>query len=83
MSSLQIKNCKVIVTCDQNDRVFERTNIYIRDGEIIYIGNEERKADETIECHALYCISGAGQHTSPSVPDIQPQSAQGAEHGVV
>ena len=54
MSSLQIKNCKVIVTCDQNDRVFERTNIYIRDGEIIYIGNEERKADETID--ATHCI---------------------------
>lgn len=42
MSSLFIKNASSIVTCDNNDRVHNNSNILIENGVITYIGKEEK-----------------------------------------
>ena len=38
MSTLLIKNARYIVSCDDTDRLYERSNLFIRDNAIEYIG---------------------------------------------
>lgn len=57
-NSLLIKNIKHLVTCDENDNLFENVNIYIENGEIIYIGNEEKVADQVIDATGMAVYPG-------------------------
>ena len=43
MSSLFIKNIGTMVTCDDDDNVFNDVNMLISDGEIRYIGKEQKE----------------------------------------
>lgn len=47
--SLLLKNITYLVTCDDDDNIFENINMYIENGEIKYIGNEMKPADEIID----------------------------------
>ena len=49
MSTLLIKNARYIVSCDDTDRLYERSNLFIRDNAIEYIGPELRQADQVID----------------------------------
>ncbi|MFU7516077.1 8-oxoguanine deaminase [Clostridium sp. HCS.1] len=48
-NSLFIKNIKALITCDENDNLFENVNLYIEDGVIKYIGNDAYEANEVID----------------------------------
>ena len=37
-NSILVKNIKYLVTCDDDDNIFENINMYIENGEIKYIG---------------------------------------------
>lgn len=56
MSHLLIKNAWRIITCNDEDEVLQDSNIYIEDGEIKYIGQEIKEADQTIDAtgHLVY-----------------------------
>ncbi|OOB77341.1 MAG: 8-oxoguanine deaminase [Epulopiscium sp. Nuni2H_MBin003] len=78
MTSLLIKNAEHIVSCDANDTVYGKTNLLIIDGEIVYIGQEEKTADEVID--ATGCIVYPGlinthhhlyQTFSRNLPQVQ------------
>lgn len=58
MSSLFIKNVSSIVTCDNNDRVHNNSNILIENGVITYIGKEEKNADKTIDALGCFVYPG-------------------------
>lgn len=58
MSSLLIKNCKAIVTCDGADRMLENANIYCVDGLIASIGPECPQADQVIDATGMLCYPG-------------------------
>ena len=54
MSSLLIRNAAHIVTCDNQDRVYDHADLLIRDGVIAAIGAVDQPADEVID--AAGCI---------------------------
>ena len=54
MSSLLIKHAAHIVTCDQEDTVYQNSDLLIEDGVITAIGRLDVSADETID--ASHCI---------------------------
>lgn len=56
--SILVKNIKNLVTCDENDNVFENVNLYIEDGVIKYIGKEDRNADEVIDASNMNVYPG-------------------------
>lgn len=58
MSSLLIKNIKSLVTCNDNDEVFEKANILCKNGLIEYIGTDCPKADEVIDATGMLCYPG-------------------------
>lgn len=58
MSSLFIKNASSIVTCDNNDRVHNNSNILIENGVITYIGKEEKNADRVIDASGCFVYPG-------------------------
>lgn len=58
MSSLFIKNTSSIVTCDNNDRVHNNSNILIENGVITYIGKEEKNADRVIDASGCFVYPG-------------------------
>ena len=43
--SIFLKNIKAIVTCDDNDTVYENQNVLLAGGEIKYIGGSDMGAD--------------------------------------
>ena len=50
MKTLLIKNIASLVSCDEQDRVYENVDLYAEDGVICAIGqNFEKPADETID----------------------------------
>lgn len=57
-NSLFIKNIKALITCDENDNLFENVNLYIEDGVIKYIGNEAYEANEVIDGKDMYVYPG-------------------------
>ncbi|MCF0149275.1 MAG: 8-oxoguanine deaminase, partial [Clostridium sp.] len=57
-NSLLIKNIKALITCDENDNLFENVNLYIEDGVIKYIGNEIYEANEVIDAKDMYVYPG-------------------------
>ena len=58
MSTLLIKNARYIVSCDDTDRLYERSNLFIRDNAIEYIGPELRQADQVIDASGLAVSPG-------------------------
>jgi len=57
-NSIFLKNIKYLVTCDEDDNLFQNTNMYIENGEIKYIGNEEKLARETIDASNMVVYPG-------------------------
>lgn len=56
--SLLIKNIKELITCDDKDRTYKDTNIYVENGLIKYIGSEKKDADEIIDAKDMYVYPG-------------------------
>jgi cytosine/adenosine deaminase-related metal-dependent hydrolase len=57
-NSILLKNIKYLVTCDEDDNLFQNTNMYIENGEIKYIGNEEKLSEETIDASNMVVYPG-------------------------
>jgi len=57
-NSIFIKNIKYLVTCDDKNNLFENINLYIENGEIKYIGNEIKSADEIIDATDMVVYPG-------------------------
>lgn len=49
MQSIFIKNLQYIVTCDAQDQVLTNCNVLMENGQITYLGNEERPADLVLD----------------------------------
>ena len=49
MASLLVKNAEAIVTCGTDDAVVKNGNILMENGEITYIGTEEKVADKEVD----------------------------------
>ena len=76
MSTLLIKNARYIVSCDDIDRLYERSNLFIRDNAIEYIGPELRQADQVIDASRMVVYPGLinTHHTyTSSFPAICPK----------
>ena len=59
MSTLLIRNIAQLITCDDNDRVWEHADIYCENGFIKTIGqNLAVSADETIDGSRMLCYPG-------------------------
>ncbi len=56
--TLLIKKAKALVTCDSEDRLLKNTNIYIEDGIIKYVGQEDKEADEVIDASDMLVYPG-------------------------
>jgi cytosine/adenosine deaminase-related metal-dependent hydrolase len=57
-NSIFFKNIKYLVTCDDDDNVFQNINLYIENGEIKYIGNEVKAANEIIDARDMVVYPG-------------------------
>ena len=58
MSTTLIKNARYIVSCDDSDTLWERCNLFLRDGAVEYIGPEQRQADQVIDASAMVVYPG-------------------------
>lgn len=58
MSTLLIKNARYIVSCDDNDTLYERANLLIEDGAVAYIGPELRQAEQVIDARNMAVYPG-------------------------
>lgn len=58
MQSVYVKNAKAIVTADEHDRILYNAGIFIEDGVIRYIGQEERPADQVIDAAGCFVYPG-------------------------
>ncbi len=58
MSTLLIKNARYIVSCDDNDTLYERANLLIEDGVVTYIGPELRTAQQSIDARRMAVYPG-------------------------
>ena len=59
MSSLLLKNLRVLVTCDTQDRILEHTDLYCEDGFIRAIGpNLPQSAETVIDGGHYWCYPG-------------------------
>lgn len=56
--TLLVKNVKHLVTCDTDDRMLEGVNVFVQDGVIAYIGNEERTAEDVIDASNMVMYPG-------------------------
>ena len=79
MRTLLIKNIRALVSCDDEDRVYENADLYAEDGKIAAIGqNLDRKAEKTIDASAMLCYPGLVnthhhlyQQFSRNLPQVQ------------
>lgn len=58
MGSILIKNAKAIITMDKYDSLHKGKNIFIKDREIKYIGEETFEADEVIDGTSMFVYPG-------------------------
>lgn len=59
MSTLRIRNCRAIVSCDDQDHVYENADLFCRDGFIQAMGPSlALEADETIDATHMLCYPG-------------------------
>ena len=57
-NTILIKNIDSLITCDENENVFENINIFIENGVIKSIDNNIYDADEVIDGRHLYVYPG-------------------------
>ena len=58
MSTLLIKNARYVISCDDNDTLYERVNLFIRDGVIRSIGPDFHQADSVIDAATMAVYPG-------------------------
>lgn len=58
MSTLLIQNARYIVSCDDDDTLWERVNLLIQDGVIVSIGPEFQTADQIIDASRMVVYPG-------------------------
>ena len=58
MSTLLIKNARYIVSCDENDTLYEMCNLFLRDNVVEFIGPQLRQADQVIDASAMVVYPG-------------------------
>ena len=59
MSTLLIRNCRAIVTCDDGDRVYENADLFCQDGFIQAIGPAlPHQADDVLDGSHMLCYPG-------------------------
>lgn len=58
MSSIMVKNIQTLVSCDNQDRVYENVNIFCEDGLIRSIGHESPQAHTVIDGTGMLCYPG-------------------------
>ena len=63
MSTLLIRNARYIVSCDDQDTLWEHANLFIRDNAIEYIGPELMHADQTIDASDMVVYPGDRKST--------------------
>lgn len=56
--TLLVKNVKHLVTCDESDRLLDGVNVFVRDGVIQSIGQEEVTADDVIDASNMVMYPG-------------------------
>ena len=56
--TLLVKNVKHLVTCDADDRMLDGVNVFIRDGIITSIGQDEETADDVIDASNMVMYPG-------------------------
>ena len=78
MASLLLKNARYIVSCDDNDTLYERSNLLMEDGVITAIGHDFRQADSVIDCSNMVVYPGLinthhhlYQMFSRNLPEVQ------------
>ena len=77
-NSLFVKNCRELVTCDEQDRILHHVNMLVEDGFITYIGTEEKEADTILDASNMAVYPGlinAHHHLyqifSRNLPEVQ------------
>ena len=77
-NSILLKNIKYLVTCDNDDNLFQNINLYIENGEIKYIGSEVKAANEIIDATDMVVYPGLinthhhlYQMFSRNIPQVQ------------
>ncbi|MGH4117261.1 8-oxoguanine deaminase [Clostridium sp.] len=77
-NSILLKNIKYLVTCDDEDNVFQNINLFIENGEIKYIGSEVKPAHEIIDATNMVVYPGLinthhhlYQYFSRNIPEVQ------------
>ena len=58
MGTLLLKNAAAVVSCDEKDRIYYNADIYIKDGEIISIGENVQTADVIYDMSGRYVYPG-------------------------
>ena len=78
MSTLLIKNARYVISCDDNDTLYERVNLFIRDGVIRSIGPDFHQADSVIDAASMAVYPGLinphhrlYQRFSRNLPEVQ------------
>lgn len=56
--TLLVKNVKHLVTCDADDRLLDEVNVFIRDGVVTAIGEDEETADDVIDASNMVMYPG-------------------------
>ena len=56
--TLLVKNAKHLVTCDEDDRLLDGVNVFVQDGVIAYIGQDEKTADDVIDASKMVMYPG-------------------------
>lgn len=55
---LLLKNARFVVSCDDNDTIYTDSHVLCQDGRIVYIGKEEKEADEVIDAAGMVLYPG-------------------------
>ncbi|MEA5058945.1 MAG: 8-oxoguanine deaminase [Candidatus Pelethousia sp.] len=59
MPTLLIRNCRAIISCDDSDKIYEKADIFCRNGFIEAIGvGLSREADEVLDASHMLCYPG-------------------------
>ena len=58
MSTLLIKNARYVVSCGDSDTLYERVNLFIRDGVIVSIGPDYHQADTVLDASSMAVYPG-------------------------
>ena len=79
MATVLLKNIRTLVSCDDQDRVYENTDLLVRDNVIAAIGPSlPQQADEVLDCSEMLCYPGLinthhhlYQQFSRNLPSVQ------------